>query len=172
MKKAENEPGFTLVEILVVIGVFVILAVLVSQSLATTLRSSKKSESQVIVRENLSHVISVMERQLINARQIDIPNGTDIYLPYVDQYNDFAYFECMSDANGVGYIASGSALARLTSTSVDVNCANIFSYHPKVAGNPESVEILLQADRAELSGVEDTSVSVATRVVLRTYERF
>ena len=56
--------GMSLLEILIVVAVFSILGVIVTRSVLLTLRGSKKSESQVKVRENVSFSLGVIERQL------------------------------------------------------------------------------------------------------------
>ena len=64
------QKGMSLLEILVVVAIFSILGVIVTRSVLLTLRGSKKSESQVKVRENVNYALAVIERQLRNADSI------------------------------------------------------------------------------------------------------
>jgi prepilin-type N-terminal cleavage/methylation domain-containing protein len=156
--------GFTLVELLVVVAVFSILALLATQSLALSLRGSRKSESIVNVREELSRTLSVMERQIRNAS--DIACTAPSLITYTDQYyNQNETFECVTTSSPYGHIASSSA--RLTSPNILVDCsATTFS----CAGtDPESVVITLVAEDAQGAGVEGARVTIDTRVNLRVY---
>src|SRR5258706_12974663 len=99
--------GFSLIEMLVVMFVFSILAIVVVQTLAITLRGSKESESQVQARENIQYAISVMDRTVRNARRLTC-SGATATLSYIDEYGNAANFQCLT-SSGNTYIASNSA---------------------------------------------------------------
>jgi prepilin-type N-terminal cleavage/methylation domain-containing protein len=162
MRKTEKVKGFTLIELLVVVAVFSILAILATQSLALSLRGSRKSESIVHVREELSRAMSVMERQIRNASRVVCTDADT--LTYTDQYyNQGETFQCVI-AGTDSYIASSSA--RITSPKVRVSCGAVFS----CAGtSPESVTVTLVGEDASAVGVEGASVTISTKVNLRTY---
>jgi prepilin-type N-terminal cleavage/methylation domain-containing protein len=160
--------GFSLIEVLVVMFVFSILSIVVAQTLAVTLRGSRKSESQVQARENIQYAISVIDRSVRNARRLTCSGQTNT-LSYIDEYGVAASFQCVS-ASGNYYIASNSA--RLTSDSVNVtNCVS-----PSYAftciqntGVPDEVNIAITAIDSNVTGAEGSSVSVTKKILLRNY---
>ena len=153
--------GFSLIEMLVVVAVFSILAVVATQSLSSSLRGSKKSESQVIVRENVDFALSTMERLLRNAKSITSCSPST-KLTYVDEYDKSVYFECTG-----GYVASNSAGVRLTSPDITVSCASVFSCN--IGSIPHSVDITITAERTGISGAEGSQITESTKILLRNY---
>jgi len=153
--------GMSLIEILVVVAVFAILGVIVTQAVTLTLRGSKKSESQVRVRENLSYALSVMERQLRNANAVTVCD-TGLRVEYKDSKDYPTSFSCETD-----YVASGSA--RLTSDEIRVTACSISCPGYQTSSNPPYIDIFLSGEEASVTGVEGASVSAQTKVYLRTY---
>jgi prepilin-type N-terminal cleavage/methylation domain-containing protein len=64
--------GYSVIEILVVIGVFAILGVLATQSITLSLRSSKKGDSIVLVKQELDNAAGNIERLLQTASSVII----------------------------------------------------------------------------------------------------
>ena len=168
--------GFSLMEMLVVVFVFSILGVVSTQILALSLRGSQKSESVGEVRANVEYAVSTMERLLRNAKSINVstnscspPNSHILY--YTDENGVEGSFECLT-SGAEGYIASGSALLRITSNRVRILCSgySVFSCPPPAGNAPQSVLIELRGVDANLgTGVEGASVTVRTQLQLRTY---
>src|SRR3990167_11388670 len=103
------EKGFTLIEILVVITIFSVLTILVTQTIIFSLRSTKKSESLNQARQNLDYAAQIVERHIRNADRIETCSGSPVTsISYYDAYGIASSFSCVSD-----YVASGSY--RLTS---------------------------------------------------------
>ena len=152
--------GISLLEILVAVAVFAILGVIVTQSIILTLRGSKKSESQVRARENLSYALSVIERQLRNADSITSCNAGTV--AYKDSQGVSSTFSCVSGADS--YVASSSA--RLTSNEVLINTC-LFTCD--LISSPPSVTISLEATEASATGIEGAQVSSSAKIYLRTY---
>lgn len=154
--------GMSLLEILVVVSVFAILGIIVTQSVILTLRGSKKSESQVRVRENLNYALSVIERQLRNADSVTTcPNPDSSRIDYSDSLGNAASFSCIE-----AYVASGSA--RLTGSEIEVTACS-FTCEAGVSVNPPAVTVSLEAKEASAIGIEGAQVSSSTKVYLRTY---
>lgn len=161
----ENEKGMSLVEILVVITIFAILGIIVSGSLILTIQGTKKSESQIRVRENLNYAMDVMERNLRNANSVSDCTDTvgTTSINYYDQYGKLARFSCLTDSNGT-YIASGSA--RITSDSVSVtNCS--FTCSQEDVSNPPVVIIDLSIKDTSSKGSQGASANGESQVYLR-----
>lgn len=166
MRNKVNIKGFSLVEMLVVILVFSILAILSTQALISTLRGSKKSESVGQVRENIDFAMNSMERLLRNTQEI--VSCTNTKLVYVDENYQTGSFTC---DNSNKSIASGSANIRLTSSNVAIDCSlPVFKCPVPLPGVPPSIEISITATDATLgSSAEGAKVTSKTKILLRTY---
>lgn len=153
--------GFSIVEILVVIMIFAVIGILATESIALSIRGSKRSESTISVRENLNYSLAVIERALHNAESVNCPSSTSI--SYTDAISQPADFTCDLAS---GYVASSSA--RLTGSDVFVTDCS-FSCTPGGAGVPPSVVISLTAQDAGLSGLEQAQITTTTQIMLRAY---
>lgn len=161
MKKRNS--GLSLIEILVVITVFSILAILATRGVLLTLRGSRKSDALGSVRENVGYSFAVMERNLRNAQTLSCTSATRV--DYTDQNDSAGYFSC-ENVGSSGYIASGSA--RLTSDQVNVTSCS-FTCEAATTGVPPAVDIDVTAQDANTQGAEGGQVTVQTRINLRTY---
>lgn len=169
-KASKFQKGFSLIEMLVVIFIFAILGVVLTQSLGLSIRGTQKSESIDLVKENLEYTANTMERLLRNAIDINDTSTNSNLLVYTDEYGEETRFECDSATT---YVASGSAELRLTSDEVEIDCAaGIFNYTPPLPGSnvPKSVDIILTGRSATFGeGVEGSVVTVRTKILLRNY---
>lgn len=172
MKKNKKIKGFSLVETIIVIAVFSILAVIVTQSLTLSLRGAQKGKAVGSVRENIEFALSVMERQLRSARSLNCSASNHNTLRYIDSAGNATTFSCRNES-GSTYIASGSA--RLTNNTISiVNCNNTDSERIfdciSGSGNPDSVIIRIRAtDSSGLGRAEGASETFTTQVSLRNY---
>lgn len=155
MKK--NIKGYTLIEILVVITIFVSLSVLVTQSLLLSIKSTRKSMAITKVRENLSTAVGLMERNLRNARSVTSCASNTIV--YVDADNEESSFSC--DLGG-DLLWGGN---NITSSDVDLTTCTI-SCSP-LESPPVNVTVNLTGESTASSGVEGEIVSVSAKVTLR-----
>jgi len=156
----QNNIGISLIEILIVIGIFAVLGILSTTSVLLSLQGSKKGDAQIKVRENLDYAISIIERNLRNAE--GITSCTVSSISYKDSLGGNASFSC-----GSGFIASGSA--QLTSTEVNVTSC-LFTCTAGVGSVPPRVAIDIQAvDAASQGSKEGATVSIYTEINLRTY---
>jgi prepilin-type N-terminal cleavage/methylation domain-containing protein len=164
--------GFSLVEMIIVIGVFSILAFVITQALVLTLRGAQKGRSIGAVRENVEYSLSIIERQLRNARSLNCSGSTNTLL-YTDENGRLAQFSCITATPS--YIASGSAEVtptpaprRLTNTSIAVNCGTpIFTCDTTV--QPHSVRISVTASDAAGAGAQGETETFSTELSLRNY---
>ncbi|KKQ98745.1 MAG: General secretion pathway protein H [Candidatus Woesebacteria bacterium GW2011_GWB1_39_12] len=167
-----SEAGFSLIEMLVVVAVFSILAIVATQSLSSSLRGSKKSESQVIVRENVDFALSTMERLLRNAKSITSCSPTSTLI-YIDEYEKpgVTSFQCITSGTDT-YIASVSGSpavsVRLTSPDVRITNCSIFVVCQNLT-KPHSVDISIQAERSGVTGAEGSQIIESTKILLRNY---
>ena len=56
--------GYSLVELLVAVSLFSVIILITSQAIVLSLRSSRKGESLITVRENIDYAFGVMERHI------------------------------------------------------------------------------------------------------------
>jgi prepilin-type N-terminal cleavage/methylation domain-containing protein len=168
MIKIKNEKGLSLLEILIVITIFSVLGVLITQSVILTLTGSRKSEATVRVRENLNYSLNIIERQLRNASSVvPCPNDTDTSrIDYYDQSGKASSFSCENTGTTGSFIASGSA--KLTGTAVNiVECS--FVCTTNTMSNPDLVEVNLTLSDGSAAGVHGANVSASTQIYLRNY---
>ncbi len=160
--------GMSLIEILIVVGIFAVLGILTTRAVILTIGGGKKSENLIKIRENINYSLAVIERQLRNADSIiDCPNPSPLKIDYVDQFGVASSFSCNNVGSGtVGYVASGSA--KLTADTVDITSCS-FSCQTLTAGNPSSVKVSLEGTESTAFGVANSVVSASTEVFLRNY---
>lgn len=164
MKKEMNTKGYSLVEMLVVLVLFSVLAVIATQTLFLSIRGTKKSGNVILVRNNVDHAIGVMERHLRNAKVWQSCEAATGIITYTDA-DDLSdqTFNCAGPS--FDYIASGSA--RLTSDEVSVVCTLDCSEFE--TGRPPSLKINVSGTEAAAVGVEGSTIEIQTQIYLRNY---
>jgi len=165
--KRKYKNGYSLVEMLVVISVFSVLAVITTQALMLTFRSSRKAEAMINTQKDLRYALAVIERGLYNAESIIVCDiGWDDSIVYRDEWNQTASFSCLDDS-GVGYVASGSG--KLTSTvSTDITDCE-FRCTSGTGNSPDTIDILLTAVDRNTAGAEGSTVTITNSILLRSY---
>jgi prepilin-type N-terminal cleavage/methylation domain-containing protein len=165
-KRFSNIRGFSLLEILVVITVFSILAILTTQAVFLTLRGSKKSESSTKVRENIDYSLAVIERNIRNADSLEeCPLSDPNTVIYQDENGITTSFSCASE-DDIGYIASASG--RLTSSEVDVTSCS-FTCEEGTGETNSAITVSITAQDASLSAMEGGEITISTKIFLRNY---
>lgn len=146
MEKAVNQKsaagkhnyGFTLVEIIVVLGIFAVISAMVPMIFSLILKSTNKSYLSGIVRQEGGYALSVMESLIRNAEDVSGSCQTGMTsLTILDSVGKENEFTCVDAGLGEGYIASNSA--RLTTTKVKLsdcsfNCEILGENSPKKIG--------------------------------------
>lgn len=160
--------GVSLFEIIIVVAIFAVIAVLTTRSTFLTLRGSRKSDSQIKVKENLEYALNVVERQIRNADLINSTcDGSSLgRIDYADSGGVLSFFSCEDRGGTSGYIASGSA--RLTSSEVNLTSCS-FICTSQEGSVPAEIVVNLTAKDTSAVDVESTSVSTSTRIFLRNY---
>ena len=170
IKKINFQHGLSLIEVLIVITIFAVLGILVTQSVALTLIGSRKSESIVRARENLDYSLNIIERGIRGASAVSPcsdNDGTSVY--YLDQSGNSSSFSCEGTLGSIGsYIASGSAAVHLTSDAVKI-MACVFHCYPATGTNPTYVTVDLTMREASTSGAQGANVTGSTQIRLRNY---
>ncbi len=156
--------GFSLVEILIVVLIFAVIGLLLSQTIILTLQTTKKADTTTRVRENVDFALTSIDRQLHSALSISsVCDGSKLtVLNYTDVNGSPGSYTCNIGSNG--YIASGSA--QLTSAQIAIiDCYFICS---KTNAAP-SVDVGIVASDKNITGKENATVSASTKIYLRTY---
>lgn len=141
-RPTSGKSGFTLMEMIVVLGSFAILAIISTATLFITLNNMAKARVTREVRRNGDSALQVMERQLRVAQAITACNPTGTEVDFTDQYGNnnsstnAPKFICDSTTPNKFFIASGSAHVRLTDENrvTVISCNNVFTCDP--ANNP------------------------------------
>lgn len=168
MKLKNKTGGMSLIEILVVVGIFSILGVLTTRSVILSIGGGKKTETLIKVRENVNYAMGVIERQLRNANSIsDCTNNDTLRIDYLDSNGQAAYFSCNNIGTN-GFVASGSASIKLTSDTVKVTSCS-FECKTGNPGVPSSVKVSLEATDKDAIGITNATVSSTNEVFLRNY---
>ncbi|KKS77645.1 MAG: hypothetical protein UV74_C0013G0166 [Candidatus Woesebacteria bacterium GW2011_GWB1_43_14] len=154
--------GYTLIEILVVVSIFAVVAALTTQSLMSSLRSTRKSEAIVDLRENLEFALSRAERSLRNAKSIDVCTANQIDFTNPDK--SVSSVVCAPAAIDGTIQFDGEVI---TSESVSVTNCNFACLFP--IGDPPSASLSVTGSYELTEGAEGSSATAETLVQLRTY---
>lgn len=168
MKKPLSLTGFSLLEMLVAVGIFAVLAIITTQTILLSIKGANKSEAVGKVKDNVDYAVSVIERNLRNSTSVKCinPSGTSYTaVSYVDQTGAPKSFSCNFDDPNDTYIAASSS--RLTNNSVSLvscefSCTNFSSTSP-------SVKIDVKAIAKDFFGTEEGRIETSTEVFLRNY---
>ena len=170
--KNKNTSGFSLFEIMVVIVIFALLGVLVTQSLALSIRGSKKSETMSKTRSSLSYAMGIIERQLRNANSVtdcgvDLEANTEVN--YVDEFGVVADFGCVG---GEGVASTSASVTTplitagggITLTGCSFECTPL-----NEEGVPDTVTVKLEGGDPNYKGAEASQVTIESKIMLRNY---
>lgn len=165
MKKIKM--GFSLIEMLVVVTLFALIGALVSQSTVVSLVSSRKSDASAKVRENLNYAYGVLERKLRGAQSVPTCNGTtQSSINFLDEDGVQSSLSC-----GLGNsitLTTPSGSMNLTSQDVNIPVCEFTCSQPNT-NLPPQIRVRISGRSAQITGVEDTTVTLDTSINLRVY---
>ena len=168
MRKIQK--GFSLIEVLVAIVMFTLLAVVATQTTVESLRGSRVSDAGTQVRENMEYALSVLERHVRNASSVvTVCDGsTQTTLTYLNEKGRQATFLCLTDATG-GYLASNSAAVRLTASNITLTGCNFVCTRPGGVNNAPQVTVNLSGRSTSTDSLSRGIVNMSSSIILRTY---
>ncbi|MDO8452526.1 MAG: type II secretion system protein [bacterium] len=157
--------GFSLIEVLIVIAIFSIIALVISQTLFTILKGSAKQEVSATIKQEGNYIIAAMERAIHNSKSITACGSGRI--DYMDADARPGSFVCDTTA---GTVASGSATPIvITGTRVSVTGCS-FTCLPAVPPY-KSVDVNLTFQARDTAGTlraeEKSRVQLRTKILLR-----
>jgi prepilin-type N-terminal cleavage/methylation domain-containing protein len=160
--------GYTLIELMVAVTLFVILGTLVSGVILYSTRNATKSESMTKVRGRMDFAVQVLTRQLREAKGLTCTAyGTPIsMITYTPQIGPDTTFSVNILGDGTFELASGSA--KLIADDVRIVDSNlIFTCTDETLDSPATVRIKFTAKTAPtVVGIQSDDISVDTLVKL------
>ncbi len=165
-----KEKGFSLIEVLVAIVMFTLLAIVATQTTVQSLRGSRVSDAGTQVRENMEYALSVLERHVRNASSIvSACDGSSLQtLTYLNEKGRQATFQCLTDSNGT-YLASNSATTRLTASSITLTNCSFVCTNAAGAGSPAQVTVNLSGRSNSTDSLAQSIVTISSSILLRSY---
>ncbi len=158
--------GYSLIELMVVMSLFTLLILVSTQTLFLSIKQTTKSEALNKVNENVEHVVSVMERQIRNAKSIvQCPNTNTSTISYITSSGVQSSFSCVNTGTD-GYITSDSSI--LTDSSISIVSCTITCQLNTAAPPSVTFNIEAQSKSATL-GAEKARATSKTTVLLRQY---
>lgn len=160
--------GFTLVELLVVSGIFIIITTTIVSILFTMLRGTKNTDSIIIVRQNGEQAMAQMIRILRFARSLDdtcpLPDDKSVTITAADVSQTVYEFTCpLNPPNFIGL--NGTKLTNDDTVVVD-SCS--FVCNQQAGGSP-TIGISFTLSRRNLGGLPEgnTKIPFKSSVTLR-----
>ncbi len=172
MTKLQLQKGYTLIELLTVIGILSVIGVIVVTVITISLRGSQKSDKLEIVRQGGDTALSQMVRSIRYAKTLNAPascvpatNVSSITITSL-QDNGQTTYSCSS-----GTIASNSA-SLLDTNAVIVNACSFTCSQQRVS-DPPTIQIQFSLSAKNESSFSETKATIPfqTSVTLRNYAR-
>ncbi len=161
--------GFSLIEMLVVMFLFAILAFIVTQSTLQSFRGTRKVDASSKVRDNLDFAASLVERNIRNAKLITSPNpcvGASLgNISYTTQTGTTGSYTCSGGANQ--YLSDGTG-ARITSTDIVLTTCS-FTCTLNGVYNPPIIDFVFAGKAANAAATDESFATISRRVILRVY---
>lgn len=171
----KRQKGFTIIEIIVAVGILGIIAALGTNMFLTIMRGSTKSKNLTTVKQNGEYALSVMERMIRNSSDVITNSDGDICesgmtkIKIINSNKEETEFSFM-DLGGSSYIASNSS--RITSDQVLVT-NGVFDCDDSVGDfNPKTVVIDFTLDQNTSPAPrveEEVNINFKTTVTTRNY---
>jgi len=174
MEMKRKKSGFTLIEILVVVGLLGIIAGIGSNMFFTTLRSSTKSKSLTMVKQNGDYALVVIERLIRDSEKVITNSDGSLCTTGMNKIKtkrldgSEVEFACKGEGTANGLIASNSA--RLTSNEVKLDscsfdCSSRGGFYPQVV----TINFTLSQAAVTTRPEEQASVNFKTTVTTRNF---
>lgn len=167
--------GFSLIETLVVVALFAVIAAVVAQATAVSLTGSRKADAAGKVRENISYAVNVVERQLRSARRVSSacsPSGeTGQTVLFTNEDGASATVGCTTGPSSYVYFSPPAPATTMVLTNRQtVSITNCTFVCTEGSGNlPPKIDITIEGTSRETEGAEAGIVQVQTSVNLRAY---
>lgn len=159
-----NKKGFTLIEMLVVIGMLAIIVVVGSTSFFNLLKGSTKTRTVNLVKQNGDYAMGVMTRMIRNARKIDsdCDSGMD-EITIINPDNYPTTFSCLDNPISSNSASLISNQVKVANDNCSFNCQRTTIFEPDVV----TINFTLSQAQVNVRPEEEVSIVFKTTVVLR-----
>ncbi len=166
--KNKGRAGFSLIEMLVVMFLFALLAFIVTQSTLQSFRGTRKVDASSKVRDNLDFAASLVERNIRNAKLITsvCDGASHSTISYLAQDGSTGSYVCSGGSSQ--YLTDGATGSRVTSTDVTLQTCS-FTCTTNGAYNPPIVDLVFAGSAANTAVTDSSFATISRRVVLRVY---
>lgn len=166
----ENSQGYTMIEILVVVGILGLIATMGSSMFFSILKGSAKTQILNQIKQSGDYALEVMERTVRGAASVSV-NGDGDVLTVTGLGGDNIIFSC-EKIGDERKIASGGASLIGETVKVAGNCEDVFGVTPGIEGaRPTIVQIDFKLTQAADTPrpEERAEMDFKTSVTLRNY---
>ncbi len=173
--KKQYRQGFTLVELLVSIGVFMVIITIVVGGFVRALHTNRQSSSLIAVNSNIAIVLEAMAREMRTSSNFSVFDNADC----LDRLSPISSGDsnCIQYTNSAGsiiaYALAGDAVLRFdqnpSGEKVSDNNVNVKALHFSLSGGaglPKRITISLSISPKE-SGVDGAQTTIQTTVSSR-----
>lgn len=140
-----SKKGFTLIELMVVIGILSIIVLVISQPLVDVTRYQRDSQTSDNMRDNLQFVINKMEKELRTSSGVIISSPGDSTLDFTNQSNI-----------NVKYKLSDGKITK--NNTIDLTDSNIFKVISLKFWNDASTKLVTIVIEAESIDGKDNTI--------------
>lgn len=174
MKSIKYSRGFSLIEIIVSVGVLAVVGTVLSQVFFTTTRTATKTGRVNNIKDNGEFALEIMSRLIRNAKNI-VPSSctgsATSSLSLIHPENTQTDLNCLTDSGNTRIASvSGSSTEYLTDENISVDCSTLLFTCLSQPGSPPTVKITFTLDQVGPTPVdqfERARRSFQTSVTLR-----
>lgn len=178
MKKTTHriQAGFTLMELIVSLGIIGFLVLVLVQTFISTVRANTKTEALREIKQNGDYAIVTMTRMIQSAASITTPAGTHTSLSIVNNDGTATTFDAVSDgtvcrirrttAGTPQYLTSGNVHVDSPGCQINFTVMNLYGTTP---ANVKFVFTLTQKPTA-VSNIDKASMQFQSSTQLRNVD--
>jgi len=140
-------PAFTLIEILVVVGILALLIVSVGGIMGMTFKAKNSSEGNELLSSKAEYVLTELKRNILNAdaNRINCPVGVGTSISFIAKDGIFTTLSCLdSTTPQIASVSAENGTFNLLNDEITTNdCTNFVKCVTSVDGKVKSVEFNL-----------------------------
>jgi prepilin-type N-terminal cleavage/methylation domain-containing protein len=167
-----SQKGYTLVELLTVIGILSVIGVIVLSVLFITLRGTEKSNALEIVRQNGDAALSQMVKDIRYAKTLETPGSCS---PATTTSS--VTIISLNDSGRTTYSCTGTTIASNSASLLDTNAVSTtscsFVCRQDRPSDPPTITIQYSLSARQTGNLTETTASIPfqTSVTMRNYTR-
>ncbi len=162
-----KEKGFTMVELLVAMSLFVVFVVISSGSFVRALRTQRAIVSLIAANDNASLVIEQMAREIRTGSNFSLSGNV---LVFVNAYNISVTYRLDSETNAIERSEEGNDFKPITAANVKINKLNFYLLGQLDGdGYPPRVTISLSVS-PNIPTIQNVSTNFETTISARTLD--